>query len=127
MTAALLILAALMQTTAPATQPADGWEAAADARIEEHRKGDFTLDLGPAAAGETVRVELARHAFPFGSAVAARLLVELPEGHPYKTHFAELFNRGAVENYHKWVRPAGDDQDPLRRPRQAGDRRLRDR
>ena len=94
------------------------WESEADARIEQHRKGDFTVDAPP---GSRVTATLARHDFPFGTAFAAKLLDELPDDHPYKVHGRELFNRGTLENYLKWYAQHDGDPRNVERRRQASD------
>ena len=111
----LLALIAVLMTTLPA---AADWESDADGRIERHRKGDFTVDAPP---GSRVTVELARHDFPFGTALAAKLLDELPEDHPYKAHARELFNRGTLENYLKWYAQTPENPRNVERRRQASD------
>ena len=91
--------------------PAADWEQRADAAIAEHRMAD--LSLGGFEPGQAVTVDLERHAFPFGSALRARLLVGLPEDDPYKVNFLRLFNHGTLGNYHKWY---VQDTPSLRKP-----------
>jgi len=82
------------------------WESRAEARIAEHRQGDFTIQLfhddGRPAAGARVRVEQTAHAFPFGSALSAASLVDPGFDPRYREQAAALFNRAALENFHKW-------------------------
>jgi endo-1,4-beta-xylanase len=85
----------------------DTWYSGADARIEANRKKDIVLGLqdasGKALANKTVRVTLARHAFPFGTALA------FDHANPtsttevwYKETVAKYFWAGVLENDFKW-------------------------
>ena len=65
------------------------WRAAADARIEQLRKGDLTLRVvdqsGQPISGAAIRLEMQRHAFPFGTEVAVeRLFENSPDGQKYQ-------------------------------------------
>ena len=59
-------------------EPGHPWRAAAAARIEKIRKGDFVIEVVDAAGkpvpGVEVKVALRRHAFGFGTAVTAQWL-----------------------------------------------------
>jgi GH35 family endo-1,4-beta-xylanase len=83
------------------------WRKAADERIERYRKGDLTVHLTDAAgrpvANADVRVRMTRHAFSFGSAVTAEMLVgQTPDAQRYRDEVARLFNRVVFENDMKW-------------------------
>lgn len=94
--------------------PDDSWEAGAERRIEAHRKGSLTVRVvdpeGRPVEGATVHAAMQRHAFAWGSAVNAKLLVELPEDDPYKTWVARLFNQATLNNYHKWKFQANEEK-----------------
>jgi GH35 family endo-1,4-beta-xylanase len=83
------------------------WRKAAEARIEKIRKGDaavvVTDSSGKPMAGATVEAKMTRHAFPFGTAVAAdELFVEGPDGDKYREILLAHFNRATIENNLKW-------------------------
>ncbi len=113
---AALALAALplsAQPTYVGREASAAWRAAAAARIEQHRKGDFTLRVvnaaGQPVAGATVRAELKRHAFPFGTALQmARIVQDTPDNRIYRQKTAALFNAATTENDLKWPPWAGD-------------------
>ncbi|MDP3070475.1 MAG: endo-1,4-beta-xylanase [Opitutaceae bacterium] len=103
--AAALPLAA--QPTYGGRDPSAPWRAAAAARIEQLRKGDFTLRVVDAAGrpvpGATVVVEQQRHAFPFGTALQmARIFQDTSENRLYRQKTAALFNAASPENDLKW-------------------------
>jgi endo-1,4-beta-xylanase len=88
-------------------EPDAPWRKAAAERIDRHRKADLTVRLTDAAgrpvSGADVRVRMTRHAFPFGSAVAADLLLrDSAEGARYRDEVVRLFNRVVLENDLKW-------------------------
>jgi GH35 family endo-1,4-beta-xylanase len=82
------------------------WRAAAAARIETHRKSDLSIRVTDAAGkpvpGAEVRIEMQRHAFPFGSIVSGVLLQEDETGQRYREKLLELFNSSGTENALKW-------------------------
>lgn len=89
------------------------WRADAARRIDAIRKGDLTIDAidasGRPAEGALVRVEMRRHAFPFGSALqATRLVNDSPDNRTYRTKVEQLFNSATLENDLKWQPWAGD-------------------
>ncbi|MBD3174935.1 MAG: hypothetical protein GF320_07130 [Armatimonadia bacterium] len=88
------------------------WRAAAEERIERIRKGDLTVTVtqdGEPVEGAEVSVRMTRHAFGFGSTVAASYLPdESPDAARYREHILELFNRVSIENDLKWPAWAGD-------------------
>ncbi len=83
------------------------WRAAADARIEQLRKGDVTVKVvdqsGNPISGAAIRLEMQRHAFPFGSSVTPADMFEAsPDGQKYQDIIPTLFNRVVIENDFKW-------------------------
>ncbi len=73
------------------------WRAEANARIEQHRKGDLTVRVMDAAGRPvpeaTVKVAMKRHAYGFGSMVNDRDLATNPR---YRDHVLKLFNQATV-------------------------------
>lgn len=95
------------QPTYGGRDPAAAWRAAAAARIEQLRKGDFTVRVVDAAgrpiAGAQVGIAQQRHAFPFGSALQmARLVQDNAANRLYRQKTAALFNAASTENDLKW-------------------------
>jgi endo-1,4-beta-xylanase len=88
------------------------WRAPAAARIEAHRKGDFTLELRDAAGRPRsghVTLELARHQFHFASVIDARTLIGSGADNAlYREKLVELFNASGTENDLKWPPMEGD-------------------
>jgi endo-1,4-beta-xylanase len=83
------------------------WRSAADARINSIRKADFKLKVvdanGKAIPNASVKLEMQRHAFRFGTAVdAERLLGGSADSVKYKKTILELFNHVVLENDLKW-------------------------
>jgi endo-1,4-beta-xylanase len=83
------------------------WRAAANARIEQLRKGDATIKVvdqgGNPISGAAIKLEMQRHAFPFGSSVTPADMFEAsPDGQKYQAIIPTLFNRVVVENDLKW-------------------------
>ncbi|WP_158969244.1 endo-1,4-beta-xylanase [Paraglaciecola sp. L3A3] len=89
------------------------WRVEAQARIEQHRKGDFTLTL-QTAAGENIgntdiEVAMTKHAYHFGTAIATpQLLEESDNGDIYREKVLELFNQAGPENSLKWPAWSGE-------------------
>lgn len=97
-------------------EPDAAWRIAALERIEKHRKADLSVKVvdagGKPIEGATVKVRMKRHAFGFGSAVAASgILGTRPDDEIYRTKIKELFNKVAIENDLKWP---GWEQDRAR-------------
>jgi GH35 family endo-1,4-beta-xylanase len=94
----------------PATYPGQAaeapWRAAAAARIDAHRKADLTVQVidaeGKPVPEAEIRVEMRRHAFPFGSIVSGVLLQQDETGRLYRQKLQELFNASGTENALKW-------------------------
>ncbi|MGJ8679084.1 endo-1,4-beta-xylanase [Paraglaciecola sp.] len=89
------------------------WRTEALARIEEHRKGDFTLTIndhnGDPINNLDIDLHLANHAYHFGSAIASgQLLEESENGDIYREKVLELFNQAGPENSLKWGSWAGE-------------------
>jgi len=74
------------------------WYGEASTRIEKHRKKDFSVK---AKAGERVRIELVRHEFPFGTALALNARQDSVEKW-YRKTAAAYFWHGVNENIFKW-------------------------
>lgn len=90
------------------------WEQQAQQRIEQIRKGDFVVEIVDSTdrpvQGATVRADMLRHDFSFGTAIACKLLInDSPDRDTYRRHILELFNRGTLENYYKWRFQEQDD------------------
>lgn len=88
-------------------EPDAPWRAAARDSIEKVRKANLTLDLRDAAgfplADIPVEIKLRRHAFAFGSAVAAsRLLATGTDSDRYRGVITQWFNTVVLENDLKW-------------------------
>lgn len=96
------------------------WLEEANERIDSHRKGDLTVRVvdgkGASVQGASVRLDMTRHAFEFGTAVSARRINEAgATGEIYREKLLENFNSVVFENDTKW--PAwtgvwGDDFSP---------------
>lgn len=86
------------------------WRAAAEQRIELHRKAPLSLQLVDAAGkpvqDATVRIDMTRHAFGFGAAISAARLVSPKEPAEARAQYAEILkrtcNRITPENAMKW-------------------------
>lgn len=84
------------------------WRAEAAARIDRHRKGDFSVQVvssaGTSVPGASVRVRQRRHAFEIGTAfVGSRVLNQTDANNAvYREKLLELFNAGSTENDLKW-------------------------
>ncbi len=83
------------------------WRAEAAASIEKERKAQLTIVVrsisGKLLPWAEVRVRQQRHAYGFGSAVAASPLLEAgTDADSYREIVAHSFNRATVENDLKW-------------------------
>ncbi len=88
-------------------EPDAAWRDEAASRIEKHRKGDLRVRVvdgqGQPAAGVAVRVQMQRHAYRFGSALAVRaLLASGEDGDRYRARVERWFNEAVFENAMKW-------------------------
>ncbi len=89
------------------------WRAAALARIEQVRKGDFAVAVveaqGRPVPGAVVRVEQRQAAFHFGSALQlSRLVNDGADHRRYRQKVLELFNAASSENDLKWPAWSGE-------------------
>jgi GH35 family endo-1,4-beta-xylanase len=83
------------------------WRAAAERRIEEIRKAGMVIVAitpdGEPIEGAEIRARLKRHAFGWGTAVAAsRLLGAGEDSERYRRFIRENFNMAVLENDLKW-------------------------
>ncbi len=83
------------------------WRVAADARIDSIRKSDLRVKVvnanGQVVPNASVKLEMQRHAFKFGSAVLATGLLEnTPDTIKYRKTILELFNHVVLESDLKW-------------------------
>jgi hypothetical protein len=95
------------------------WRADADARIDRIRKADLTVTVrnaqGNAIPDAFVHVKQTRHAFRFGTAVAAPvLLAESDDAERYRRTLTELFNAVTIEQALKWRGDYGGDFSPAK-------------
>lgn len=100
------ILCSSLAFAAAAPLPAD-WRSEADARIEQLRKGEFSVTVrgadAAAVAGTRVEFGLKRHEFLFGTAIAHRPFADPSEtGARYRKFILEHFNTLVCENEMKW-------------------------
>jgi endo-1,4-beta-xylanase len=95
----------------PGQEPDAAWRADAQARIEQIRKEDLSVVVqdksGSPIEGASVSVQMKRHAFYFGTAAPADLLVG-DQNPKFKQVIPELFNVVTLENDLKWQPLAGD-------------------
>ncbi len=97
--------------TYPGQEANAAWRKAADERIEKLRKGDLTVTVkdkaGKAIEGADVSVDMKKHAFKWGTAVQAELIVN-HSNQKYLDTIKELFNFAVLENDLKWQPLSGD-------------------
>ena len=81
------------------------WRAKADERIDKLRKADLTVRVtgsdGKPISGANVSAKLTRHAFQFGTAIPAEVLVS-DSKKQIQDILLEHFNTGTLENDLKW-------------------------
>jgi GH35 family endo-1,4-beta-xylanase len=87
--------------------PDAAWRAAAEQRIEEIRKAGMVIVAvtpgGEPIEGAEIRARLVRHAFGWGTAVAAeRLLGSSEDSERYREFIRNNFNMAVLENDLKW-------------------------
>ena len=106
-----LALAAL--AVAQDTRPAVDWRTPLNAKIEQHRKGDFTLRIldarGEPLTETDVTVEQVGHHFLFGTAIGGDMTSDNPNTRKYLDHIADHFNALVCENEMKWYH---NEKDP---------------
>ncbi len=83
------------------------WLAAAEARIRKYRMAPLTVRVtnrhGGPVANAAVHVNMVRHAFPFGTAVSAQMLMNpSPNRHRYRQTLLKYYNHVEIENGLKW-------------------------
>ncbi len=83
------------------------WRKEAADRIEKIRKGDLSINVvdsaGKPVPDASVSIKMTRHAFAFGSAIAATDLLGItPDDQRYRDTVEHLFNRVVFENDMKW-------------------------
>lgn len=87
----------------PGIEPDAAWRQAANSRIDQYRKGNLNVKVvdasGNPVSGATVKVEMQRHAFAFGSAIDANVLFA---NQTYQDKAVQLFNQVVLENDLKW-------------------------
>lgn len=88
-------------------EPGAAWRVAAEARIDQHRKAQLTMRVmdsaGNALPGASVTVTQQTHAFPFGTAINASVLMQPgPDRDRYRAAFSKMFNAAVIENHLKW-------------------------
>ena len=88
--------------------PDAAWRIEAARRIDRFRKADLRITVTDAndrpVPGATVKVQMTRHAFLFGSAAKLHWIADFDnvERDPYRRHIEELFNHVVNENDLKW-------------------------
>ncbi len=79
------------------------WRKEANERIEQIRKGDFTVVVKDEAdnviPNAEVELDMFEHEFQFGNAFNG----QIKNNETYKLHHEELFNAGVVEHQMKWA------------------------
>jgi endo-1,4-beta-xylanase len=101
------------RTTYAGREAGAAWRTAALARIEQGRKGDFTVAVvdaqGRAVPDATVRVVQTKSAFHFGSALPmAQLAGDSADNRIFRQKVLELFNAASTENDLKWPAWSGE-------------------
>ena len=113
-------------TNYPGCTPGASWRKAAAERIDRIRKADIRIVVTDGAGvpipGARVVVAMTKHAFGFGSAVAAsNLLGTGPDSDRYRDTVKRLFNKVVLESDLKWPNWQAD-----RRPAMQATQWLRD-
>lgn len=95
------------RVTYAGAEPDARWRQDALARIEQIRKGELAVTVTDTAGrpipGATVRIQMQRHHFEFGTAVQLKLLLEdSPDADRYRDVLLSLFNAVGPENDLKW-------------------------
>jgi len=92
----------LTSLSVPELLPDAPWRADAFRRIEEIRKGDFTVIVrgrdGKPVEGAQVRFDMFEHEFQFGNAFGPAIV----RNETYREKYEMLFNTGVVEHSMKW-------------------------
>jgi endo-1,4-beta-xylanase len=86
-------------------EPDAPWRARADERIDQLRKGDLSVrvlgDGGKPVPNAAVSARLTKHAFNFGTAIPAEVLLA-QDRQPLRDILLENFNTATLENDLKW-------------------------
>jgi GH35 family endo-1,4-beta-xylanase len=102
------------------SEPGAPWRKAAEARIDQIRKGDLTVvvkdQAGKPVRGAQVAVRMKKHAFLFGTAVSGAAFsngrMSAEDLAKYKQKIVELFNFSVMENETKWPQWANEASHP---------------
>ncbi len=110
---AAVVASGLVVAAVVPTAHAQQWRDDANARIEQHRKGDLSVRVvdaqGNAVGGVAVDLQMQNHAFGFGTAVtASHITGSDADDAIYREKVLENFNHVVFENDLKW--PAWDGQ-----------------
>ena len=94
-------------TTYPGRASDAAWRSAAAERIEKIRKATLAITVtdadGKPVPGAKVRVVQKKHAFGWGTAVDAKmLLADGPDADRYRATLLANFNKAVIENHLKW-------------------------
>ncbi len=105
------------------------WRITAGQRIEQFRKAPLHVTVrdkkGRPVPDAKVSVEMKRHAFGFGSAVDARMLLEPGEnGEKYREIVSRHFNKVVFENDLKWESWERDKETPRKAERWLAERSI---
>jgi endo-1,4-beta-xylanase len=90
------------------SEPEATWRVEANERIEKYRKSALSITVVDQKTkkpipGAQINVEQVRHAFAFGTAVAADQLFQTgPDADKYREVIQKYFNRATIENHLKW-------------------------
>lgn len=113
---------ALLPSTKPTyggREPDAAWRAAAAERIEQHRKGNFQIQVlgtsGEPVANTNVNINFQKHAYHFGSVTVGHILMDSQtdgvndtDSAIYREKVLQLFNQSGPENDLKWAPWAGE-------------------
>lgn len=102
----------------PGAQDNAAWREAARQRIDRIRKADVEIQVvdskGRPVKYANVHLKLNRHAFRWGTAVAAKPLLDpTPDGDRYRDFIPRNFNAAVLENEMKWPQWNADRQRAL--------------
>jgi hypothetical protein len=84
------------------------WRAAAEMRIDQHRKSDLNITVkrndGSLIDNANVTVEMQRHDFKFGTAIDPRYFLQGQSQYDsrYESAVKDRFNSAVFENHMKW-------------------------
>ena len=102
------------------SEPTAAWRKAAEARIDQFRKGDLTVVVkdasGKAVANAEVAIHMRKHAFLWGTAVSGLAFTggRMPQENlaRYKEEIKKNFNFAVMENETKWPQWANEASRP---------------